>query len=775
MVKIRYKRGTASYLAQLNLVLKSGEPCLETDTGRVKYGDGTTPWNLLAYASGNSSLPGTNNSAIGPESFVGGGSDNVAGGDSSFIGAGSDNIAQAGSSAVAAGSFNEASGLNSVVLCGESNFSDGEGSASAGRHNSAMGHHSFAAGDSSIASADGQFTISSGFFLEHGDAQSSVYHMKGFTTDASSANLSPSIELQEGWVWHFDVKIVGYSPANGPMFFRYRGGVGRKSGESAAFVGLPTVESRPAGDANATVGLNGNSLVVTVSGAAAYWYATVLTTELSLSFSPLSSDMFVDIEANSSITSMDVSISGGDSSMHPSFDPAIYDYCIHAPYGMTADYTITINGSAQSGTIDVNKALHVRRGIKEYFIRVIPPDLNLPSIQYKGEDYVPGYYLVTGRDIGSSGYSIVFDENFTPVWYHYDPQYGWSSNAFNFGGKNHLALGRDPGNYPRYVFSLGMNSIVKSEYSMLNDTRYSSNPSYECHEAHRVKGPSSRVGNFISMAGQDCGAPIPDGGFYLQELTPDGQDIVWEFYSEDYFSGGEVSNDYYHPNAIDVNPITGQVLVNMRHTSCVMCIDPDISGGVGGNIIWILSGPTSLRGSMFSAKKSVPETLNTKWLDIVGEPNLDGFQYAGPSGNHDVRWCNTTDPSDPNYVAPIHGTNNLVIHLYDNQTYSGGNARGVVYEIDVAQGKAYFRAHAWDPGSSSCCGSYSLVRESNGTYSHLPSFVDHNPGIKEFNGGLDSQQNLSLVVDMPGVYRFYKVREDQLDIRYLRTTSGRSV
>ena len=773
-MKIRYKRGTSSYLSQLNPVLKPGEPCLETDTGKIKYGDGTTPWNLLAYASGDLNIPGTNNSATGEESFIGCGRDNIASGDSSFVGAGTDNIAQAANSAVESGAANEATGPRSVVLCGDSNLSAGSGSVAMGKQSTALGDNSFAIGDSAVASEPGQLAISSGFFLEHGDAQSGIYHMKGFTTDSSPVNLSPELELQEGWTWHFDVRIVGYSPSQGPMFFNYRGGVGRKPGSSASFIGEPISDSNSTGSGLAEVVLNGNSLAVTVSGASAYWYATVSTTELSMSFSPLTSDMFLDIEASSAIESMDVSVSGGDSSMHPAFDPDIHDYCVHAPWGDTAEYTLTINGTPQSGTIDVNKALHVRRGIREYFIRVIPPDLNLPSVQYKGEDYVPGYYLVNGRDIGSNGYSIVFDENFTPVWYYYDSSYGGSSNAFNPGGKNHLVIGRDAGYQPRYVFSLGMNSLVRSGYSMLNDTRYGSNPSYECHEAHRVRGPAGRAGNFIAIAGQDCGAGIPDGGFYLQELTPDGQEIVWEFWSEDYFSGGGIGNNYYHPNAVDVNPITGQVLVNMRHTSAVICIDPDISGGVGGDILWVLSGPP-WTGTMESVKKSVPETANTKWLDIVGEPNVNGFQYNGPSGNHDARWCSTTDPSDPSYVAPIYGSSNAVMHLYDNRTFSNGNARGVVYEIDVAQGKAYFRAHVWDPGNSSCCGSYSLIREANGTYSHMPSFVDHNPGIKEFNGGLDPQQNLSLVVSMPGPYRFYKVREDQLDIRYMRTTSGRNI
>lgn len=48
---IKLKRGTAAALQQVNLVLAAGEPCLETDTNKVKYGDGVTQWNDLPYAN----------------------------------------------------------------------------------------------------------------------------------------------------------------------------------------------------------------------------------------------------------------------------------------------------------------------------------------------------------------------------------------------------------------------------------------------------------------------------------------------------------------------------------------------------------------------------------------------------------------------------------------------------------------------------------------------------------------------------------------------------
>lgn len=60
-IEIKFKRGTSLALAALNPVLAAGEPCLETDTNKVKYGDGSTLWNDLPYATPEiNSIDGTN-------------------------------------------------------------------------------------------------------------------------------------------------------------------------------------------------------------------------------------------------------------------------------------------------------------------------------------------------------------------------------------------------------------------------------------------------------------------------------------------------------------------------------------------------------------------------------------------------------------------------------------------------------------------------------------------------------------------------------------------
>lgn len=47
----RLRRDTAANWASVNPVLRLAEPGLETDTRKVKYGDGSTAWNSLPYAA----------------------------------------------------------------------------------------------------------------------------------------------------------------------------------------------------------------------------------------------------------------------------------------------------------------------------------------------------------------------------------------------------------------------------------------------------------------------------------------------------------------------------------------------------------------------------------------------------------------------------------------------------------------------------------------------------------------------------------------------------
>jgi hypothetical protein len=47
---LQHKRGTAAALVGNNPVIPAGEFCIETDTGAVKIGDGSTAWTSLPYS-----------------------------------------------------------------------------------------------------------------------------------------------------------------------------------------------------------------------------------------------------------------------------------------------------------------------------------------------------------------------------------------------------------------------------------------------------------------------------------------------------------------------------------------------------------------------------------------------------------------------------------------------------------------------------------------------------------------------------------------------------
>lgn len=65
MTKIQLRRDTSSNWNTANPTPASGEPCFETDTGKLKIGDGTTAYNSLPYQGGSSGET-TNLNAIAP-------------------------------------------------------------------------------------------------------------------------------------------------------------------------------------------------------------------------------------------------------------------------------------------------------------------------------------------------------------------------------------------------------------------------------------------------------------------------------------------------------------------------------------------------------------------------------------------------------------------------------------------------------------------------------------------------------------------------------------
>lgn len=57
VTQIQLRRGTAASWTSTNPVLAAGEPGIETDTGQMKVGNGSTAWNSLSYVN---NYPNTN-------------------------------------------------------------------------------------------------------------------------------------------------------------------------------------------------------------------------------------------------------------------------------------------------------------------------------------------------------------------------------------------------------------------------------------------------------------------------------------------------------------------------------------------------------------------------------------------------------------------------------------------------------------------------------------------------------------------------------------------
>ena len=137
-----------------------------TTAGHV--GVGTQTPNYALEVDGQL-VSGTNNSATGSESAVGGGENNVASGNHAAVGGGAHNVASGFNATVGGGGStlsafgNTASGSQSVVSGGFDNDASGDGSViPGGAQNRANGSYSFAAGIAATADHDRSFVWNDG-------------------------------------------------------------------------------------------------------------------------------------------------------------------------------------------------------------------------------------------------------------------------------------------------------------------------------------------------------------------------------------------------------------------------------------------------------------------------------------------------------------------------------------------------------------------------------------------------------------------------------------
>ena len=137
----------------------------------------------------------------------------------------------------------------------------------------------------------GQFAFASGDFSASGDAQASVYVLRGQANSASFNSLyldgsSQMLTVPTGAVWAFDILVVGGINGSASAAFKITGAI-RNYGGTVAFIGTPTVTSLGADTGastwNAQVAVNSGALDVQAKGTGSTyvsWVANVRTVEV---------------------------------------------------------------------------------------------------------------------------------------------------------------------------------------------------------------------------------------------------------------------------------------------------------------------------------------------------------------------------------------------------------------------------------------------------------------------------------------------------------------
>jgi hypothetical protein len=237
---------------------------------------------------------GQNNEATGSDAFVGGGNTNKATGSNAVVGGGNGNKASNSDTTVSGGKNNIASAADSTVGGGRDNTaSSGEATVGGGENNTASGQYSTVPGGwYGEATLYGQMAYASGRFASAGDAQYSLYVMRGTTTDAGTwhdLHLDGStamLTIASGRTMVFDILIVGRSSAGQSAGYTVQGVIENVSGVTA-FIGTPTVtelgEDDIAWGAQVVADNTNNALSVQVQGNTGDnigWVAVVRTAEV---------------------------------------------------------------------------------------------------------------------------------------------------------------------------------------------------------------------------------------------------------------------------------------------------------------------------------------------------------------------------------------------------------------------------------------------------------------------------------------------------------------
>ena len=374
-------------------------------------------------------------------------------------------------------------------------------------------------------------------------------------------------------------------------------------------------------------------------------------------------ESFVTINVTGAISSISASVFGNSNTLYPAFNPAVSDYGIltsSVTSGTTVTYSVTVNGNAYPGVSAVGKLIRVTNGTNNYYIRLFPSDMPFGTVTTQPQQgYVPGYYITTSRrDINVNNYNIVYDENGVPVWYVSNA--GTPHLAQHGNDRNKIGVSRN-GTGARFSMDITNNAVEYREFNFLPTTRNGNTYQYNFgnHEFLEIKSPPEYRGNIIYntfVAQPATGSQaVTDKAFgvYIQEQTPQNT-IGWEWWTSDRFDQTSLARNasFFHMNSVDIHPITGDMLLSCRQCSAIVCVDRATK-----DVKWVIQGASQPWGGI--QQTANPYTVaNAKWLTLEGEPELEGYQYLGPEGQHHARWALNVNPLTPG---------NEVVAIFDNQ------------------------------------------------------------------------------------------------------------
>lgn len=409
----------------------------------------------------------------------------------------------------------------------------------------------------------------------------------------------------------------------------------------------------------------------------------------SLSESSIDESLFVNTTVSTPIDSLNISVAGSSGTMVPSFNTSTQDYCIKTNSTSTSDtisYTLIVDGVSIAGSSNINKLIKVSNGTKKYYIRLLPSDMPLGNISVNPtSNYSAGYYLVAGRrDTSDIAYNCIYNKDGIPVWYikNNSSTEGLPQIFHPGNDKNKILIGRRGSTGVRYGITMTNNSLNAKQYNLLTTTKNGTQYLFDWqqHEFIELSGPPSRRGNILTVAFVPTPSTTTQAGqtaiankafgVYIQEQNPSGTQIVWDWWSGDYFNVGTIArtSSAFHLNAIDVHPITGDVICSFRGCSAMLCIEYATK-----NVKWVMQGPAPSFGTLQSMADPIT-TANTKFLTLQDEPIFGGFQYIGTAGQHHIKWKTN--------VAPL-TAGNEVFSVFDNQTnfFAGNNTAKNVSSI----------------------------------------------------------------------------------------------